>query len=78
MDGADIGVIECRCGLRFTLKAAERLRIVGDIVGEKLERDEAVQPGILSLVDDAHTAAAELLDDAIVGDRLADHADAVW
>ena len=58
-------------------RAAERLRIVGDIVGEKLERDEAVQPRILSLVDDAHTAA-ELLDDAIVGDRLADHADAVW
>src|SRR5277367_624587 len=32
-----------------------------------------MKTGVLSLVNDAHTAAAELFDDAVVRDGLADH-----
>ena len=40
--------------------------------GKKLQRDEALQPRVLGLIDHAHSAAAELLEDAVVRDRLAD------
>ena len=48
-------------------------RISGHFFGQELERDEAVQPRVLGLVHDSHAAAAELLDDAVVRDCLADH-----
>jgi len=32
-----------------------------------------VQPSVLGLVDDTHPSTAELLDDAVVRDGLADH-----
>jgi hypothetical protein len=34
----------------------------------------AVEPGVLGLVDDAHTALAELGDDFVVGNCFTDHA----
>jgi hypothetical protein len=39
------------------------------------ERHKAAELYILSLVDDAHPPAAQLLDDAVVRDGLTDH---VW
>ena len=48
---------------------------VGELLGrEDLQRDEPVQVEVLGLVDDPHSAFAELLDDAIVAERPADHA----
>jgi hypothetical protein len=52
------------------------LRIFSNIIRQELEGDEAMQPGILGLVDHAHAAAAEFLDNAIVRDGLADHGEA--
>jgi hypothetical protein len=40
---------------------------------EELERNGPAEPVILGAVDDAHAAAAELLEDSVMGDRLADH-----
>ena len=40
---------------------------------EKLERDEPAEPEVFGLVDHTHATGAELGDDAIVRDRLADH-----
>jgi hypothetical protein len=73
VDRADVGMVERRCRLRFPLKAAERLRVAGDLSRKELERDEAVQLDILGFVHDAHTAAAELFDNAVVRESLADH-----
>src|SRR5262245_47977127 len=42
------------------------------IVGQKFERDETVQPRVLSLINDTHPAATEFLDDAVMRDGLAD------
>ena len=59
VNGADVGMIQGGCGVRFAPEAAERLRIAGDLVGQKLQGDETMQPGVFGLVDDAHAAAAE-------------------
>ena len=73
VNGADVGMIQRGRGLRFALKAGQRLRIAGNVFGQELQGDEAVQPRVLGLVNHAHPAAAQLLDDAVVRDGLADH-----
>src|SRR5580704_633056 len=73
VDGADVGVIQCRGSLGFALKAAECLLVFGYIVGQELEGDKTTELHILSLIDHTHTAAAQLLDDAIVGYGLPNH-----
>ena len=73
VDGADVGMVQGGCGACFPPKARERLRVLGQFFGKKLQGDEAVQPRVLGLIDHAHPAAAQLLDDAVVRDGLADH-----
>src|SRR6266849_26402 len=75
---ADVGMVQCGCGLGFALKTGECLRVTGNLLGQELEGDEAMQPRILGLVDNTHTASAELLDDAVVRNGLADHAQACY
>ena len=72
VDGADIRVIERGGGAGFTLEPIERLGIVSEIVGKKFESDEAAEASVFSFVDDAHSAAAEFFDDAVMRDGLAD------
>src|ERR1700734_2041922 len=74
MNGADVGMIQCRSGLRFALEAGERLRGFGPFIGGKLQRDEATEGYVFGLVDHTHATATELLDDAVVRDGLAEHA----
>jgi hypothetical protein len=73
MNGADIGVIEGGSGLRLALKTGQRLGVFGNLVGQKLQGDEAMKAEVLSLIDHPHPATTELLDNAVVRDRLADH-----
>src|SRR5580698_3691059 len=73
VDGADIGMIQCRGSFRFPLKAAERLLIFGYLVGQELEGHKAAELNILGLIDDPHPATTELLDDAVVRNGLANH-----
>ena len=63
-------MIERRCRLCFALKSSQHLRVAGDFVGQEFERDEAVQLNVLGLVHYPHAAAAQLLDNAVVRDRL--------
>ena len=71
MDRADVGMIQGGSRLRFTLEAAESLRVLGNFFGQEFQGDEAVQLYVLGFVDDTHPAAAEFFDDAIMGNRLA-------
>src|SRR5580698_5026887 len=73
VDRADVRVVQCRRSLGFALKTAEGLCIFGYVVGQELEGNKPSQLYVLGLVDHAHTAAAEFLDDAVVRDGLADH-----
>jgi hypothetical protein len=70
---ADVGMVQCGSSLGLTLKAAECLRVFGYVVRQEFEGDKPAQLHILSFVDHSHPATAELLDDAVMRDGLADH-----
>ena len=53
----------------------QRLRVPGEIVGQKFQSYEAPEFDVFGFVDDSHTAAAEFLDDPVVRDGLTDHLD---
>ena len=57
---------------RFALKTRQRLLIFGDLIGQELEGHKTMESDVFGLVDDTHPASAELLDDAVVGDGLAE------
>ena len=72
VDRADVRVVQRRRRPRFAREPAQRLRIPRELFGDELERHGTVQPRVFGFVDDAHAAAAELLDDAVVRERLTD------
>ena len=79
INGADVGVIQRGSGPRLALETAKRLRVVSNFIGQKLQGHEPVQAGVLGFINHAHSAPAELLNDAVVGDGLADKgATAIW
>jgi hypothetical protein len=51
----------------------QRLRVPGHVVWEELEGDEAAELGVFGLVNNAHSASAELFEDAVMRDGSADH-----
>ena len=72
VDCDDAGVIERRRGLRLQHQATAIE--AGCALGRKnLDRNEPVQVGVAGLVDDAHSALAEHLQDLEVAERLTDH-----
>ena len=73
VDGADVGMVQRRRSLRLAPEALQSLRVLGHVFGQELERDETVEPGVLGLVHDAHSAAAQLANDAVVGNSCVDH-----
>jgi len=74
VDRADIGMVECRRSTRLPAKAFQCLWVFREFIGQKFQSDEATKLGVLSLVNDTHPTAAELLNNAIVRDDLVDHA----
>ena len=73
IDGADMRVIERRRRLGFALELAERGGICGKRVRNELQRNRTAEPSVLGLVDHAHPACAEQLDDVIPRDRASNH-----
>ena len=73
VNGADVGMVERGRGAGFAAETLDRLRVLGNLVGQKLQGDKAAQGDVLGLIDDPHAAAAQLLEDAVVRDGLADH-----
>ncbi len=73
VDGANVGMIERGRGPRFAPEALERLRILRQFVGQKLQGYAPAQAQVFSLVDHTHTTAAEFLQNAVVRDGLPDH-----
>src|SRR6202166_1908164 len=73
MNSADVGMIQSGGGARLPSKPLQGLRVLRHIVGQKLERNEAAEHRVLSLINDAHSAAAQLLDDVVVRNGLVDH-----
>jgi hypothetical protein len=73
IDGADVRVVQRRGGARFAQEALHRLRLVGAILRQELERHLARELHVFGEIDHAHAARAERVEDAIVRDGLADH-----
>ena len=72
VDGDDAGVVQGEAAFASSTKRPA-LRVGAHSGGQGLEGDEAAEQGVAGLVDDAHAALPELLDDAVAVDRLADH-----
>ena len=70
MHREDVRVIERGRQLRFALEAPPGRR-VGEVGGEKLDRDGTIQLRVRRTVDRAHPALAKLLIEAICADRCA-------
>jgi hypothetical protein len=66
-------VVQRGRSLRLTLKAGKSLGVVGYCIRQEFQRDEAVQLHVLGSVDNSHSPATELLDNAVVRDCLANH-----
>jgi hypothetical protein len=73
VDGAVVGMVQSRRSLRFPLKPGEGLRVFGNLFGQELQGNEAMQPNIFGLIDHPHPATAQLLDDSVVRNGLPDH-----
>ncbi len=78
VDRADVRVIQRRGRPRLPLEPRQRLGILGQGIGQELERHLPAEDQVLGLVDHAHAAAPELLEDLVVGDGGADHVSANW
>ena len=77
VDGADMGMVQSGGGARFALKAFQSLVVLGKMFGEQLQGNEAAEPSVFGLVDHTHTAATQLLKDAVVRNSLANHAEGI-
>jgi hypothetical protein len=72
VDRADVGVVQGRSSPRLALEAGQSLGISGDFIRKELESHETVESGILGLIDNTHAASAQLLNDAVMRDGVAD------
>ena len=73
VDVDDVGMIEGRGGLGLLDEPALAFG-VGDLLGRQdFQGNKAVEVRVAGLVDHSHPALAQLLEDLVVGDTLAEH-----
>ena len=73
VDRADVRMVQGGRCARFSLKPFERLRIRRQRRREELQRDMSAELCIFRFVNDAHAAAAERADDAVMRNESTDH-----
>jgi hypothetical protein len=73
VDGANVRMVQRGSGSRLAAKSFQGLRILRQRIRQEFQRHEAAEFSILSLVDNSHTAAAKLFQNAVVRDDLIDH-----
>ena len=71
VDGTDIGVIQRRRCLCLANEPCLDLLLAEQMRRQKLQRDAAAELRVLGLVDNAHAAFADLLDDPVMRDPTA-------
>ena len=77
VDGRDARVIETRERDRLGAETLQQVR-VGQVGIEDLDRDLAVERLVHRLVDGAHTAATQLVENAVLSDGGPDHCGKSW
>src|SRR6185437_12971433 len=73
VDGADVGMVERRGSAGLALKSLQSLWVARQLFREELQSDAPPQGEVLGLIDHAHPATAELLQNAVMGDGLTNH-----
>ena len=73
VDRADVGVVERRQQLGFALEPGEPVGVGGEVVGEDLDGDVALQLGVTGAVDLPHTPRAERFQDLVMTEGCTDH-----
>src|SRR6202451_3778210 len=63
-------MVQGRSRARLALESFQGLRIPRCVLGKKFQRDAAVETGVLRAVNDAHSTAAQLFLNTIVGNCL--------
>ena len=71
VNGADVRMIQRGGGLGFALETGQGLRVAGDVLREKFQRDETAQARVFRFVHHAHSSAAESFDDPVMRNGLA-------
>jgi len=65
MKRADVRVVQRRNRTRFTFQTLAELGVIREMSGENFESDDAIEAGVLGLVNLAHTASTDGADDLI-------------
>ncbi len=73
VNGADVGMVQGRGGPSLTAKTLERLRVLGEVIGQELQRDIAPELRVFGFVNHSHATAAQLFGNPVVRDGLIDH-----
>src|SRR4029077_19682752 len=71
IDRANVGMVKSGGSASLTAEAFERLRVTGKFIGKELQSDVPTEFEVFGFVHDAHTTAANLADNSVVGNRLA-------
>jgi hypothetical protein len=69
VNGEDVGVVQGRDGPGLTLEAAQALGVTGDLLGEHLEGDLAVEAGVAGAVHLTHAPGPEGRQDLVSSEQ---------
>ncbi len=73
VDGANIGWFRAEAALASRSKRLRACESGANLVRQELQGDEAIELDVLGLVHHAHPTAAQLFEDAVVGNRAAEY-----
>src|SRR5215475_7159758 len=66
VNSANMGMVQSRGRFCFALETFQRLRILGQVVWKKFQRDETAKTGVFGFMDHAHSAAAQLFKNPVM------------
>src|SRR6266566_8675557 len=75
---ANVRMVESRGGTGFSSEPFEGLAVIRKFLRQELQRHESAQLSVFRLVNDTHTAATKLFQNAVVGDGYPDQAIHKW
>src|SRR5205814_9544334 len=73
IDRADVRMVQRGGSPRLTLKSFNRQSVPGEIFRKELQQHMAAEPQILGFIHHTHSAAAQLLQDAVMRESETDH-----
>jgi hypothetical protein len=65
VERTDVGVIQTRCSPGFAFESLPQFRVRRQMIGQNLDGDAAIEPGVAGAVHLAHPTSAERLNDLI-------------